>query len=207
MSKLIIKDLRFEIVTARLEPFIRDREDSPAASHRFVWGVVAEAKAKDVADSTWIPSFTGESLLETKPLEIESWRNLAGRHGEWRDDDEMATLYTFSHEPIVDVRWRFELGKSGRLVLVLDGKSRFDHSGGYKGMLPVQLETELEYRHIPMAKRKEAACRKRLARFGIKDPFDFNVENGVSYMIPNNYPSGGASRSSRAAARGASSVG
>jgi hypothetical protein len=70
----------------------------------------------------------------------------------------------------------------------LDGTSRFDHPGGYEGMLPVHLEAELEYRAIPMGNRKEVACRKRLTRFGMKDPFDFNVHNGVSFLVPTNYP-------------------
>ena len=56
-------------------------------------------------------------------------------------------------------------------------------------MLPIHLEAELEYPSIAMGRKtKEAACRRQLARFGIKDPFDFKVENGVSYMIPTNYP-------------------
>ena len=121
-------------------------------------------------------------------MELGSWEDLVGRHGEWTDDDEMATLYTFSHEAMVNVGWRFERAKSGRPVFILDGKSHFDHPGGYKGLLPVHIEAELEYGSIPMAKRKEAACRGRLTRFGLKDPFDFKVENGVSYMIPTNYP-------------------
>ena len=41
-------------------------------------------------------------------------------------------------------------------------------------MLPIHLEAELEYAPIPMGRKaKEAACRKRIARFGINDPFEF----------------------------------
>jgi hypothetical protein len=189
MSKLTIKQQELELVSARLEPFLDNDAEEPAETHRFVWGVLVEAKAKDVAGSTWEPSFTSERVLETKPNELESWQNLAGRHGEWTDDEEMATLYTVSHEAVIDVTWRFERASSGRLRFVLDGRSRFRQSGEYEGLIPIHLEAELEYAPIPMGpKTKEAACRRQMARFGLKDPFAFKVQDGVSYLAPTNYP-------------------
>jgi hypothetical protein len=189
MAKLTIKQLDFELVSARLEPFLDDDPREAAKNHRFVWGVVVEAKAKEVAGATWEPSFTSERLLETKPNELGSWRDLVGRSGGWTDNEEMGLLYVFSHEAVIDVAWRFERGKSGRLLFILDGKSRFNHSAPYKGLLPVHVEAELEHAPIPMGpKTKEAACRKPMARFGIKDAFDFKVDDGVSYLIPTDYP-------------------
>ena len=135
MSKLTIKDLEFDLASAKLEPFIADDEREPVKDHRFVWGVVLHSKKKTVGGATWIPSFTSERLLETEARELETWQELAGRHGSWEDAGEMGLLYAFSYLPVGNVRWRFDRAESGRLVFILDGQSHFSHPGGYEGLL------------------------------------------------------------------------
>lgn len=187
MAKFTISDLSFRIRSARLEPFFEDPPEEPVSEHRLVWGVVIEAESdEDVAN--WKPTFTAERLFETEPREIEGWKDLDGRQGAWSDDDEMALLSTFEHEPLYDAEWSLAVAPSGRLLFKFKGRADFNHPGGYTGRLPIEIETELDFTPIPSGTADEDECRKQLAQFGITDAFEFRVIDGVSSLIPVHYP-------------------
>src|SRR5437762_7803950 len=183
MAKITTRDLEFRVTSARLEAFFDAPPRTSPGAHRLAWGVVVETTSAG-AKFDWEPRFTAERLFETKPLEVPSFRDLNGRQGSWGDDGEIAFLYTFTHESVVNARWKVILSASGRLVFALNGFSNFDHEGGLVGLLPVSVETELAFAPIPCGSRAERECRARLSRFGIKDRFDFRVVDGVSELVP-----------------------
>lgn len=188
-ATFLIRKLRFDVQTAKLDVIFPERRE-PKEDQRVAWGVVVQAfRPGRFAD--WEPCFTADRVLETGRKEIQSWRQLAGRRGAWRDEDgneERALLTTFEHEPVINAEWRFDLSSSGRLIFTLDGFSRFAHSDLYKGILPIRIRTELAYAPIPMGHYKESTCRKQLAGLGIEDRFKFREKDGVSYLVPLNYP-------------------
>lgn len=188
MSTLTISDLKFDVISANLDVNFAHKE-APPKDHTLAWGVTIRADQKKGPQKSWKPKFTGEDLIETKPKELKSWRDLAGRQGSWAEDhNERGFLYTYEHVPVVDVTWRFELAKSGRLAIVVDGFSDFNHGDGYQGKLPLHLEAELDFVRIPMRKDSKTVAMKRRAEFGLTDPLEFRIEDGVSYLIPTDYP-------------------
>ena len=197
---LKIRTLKFDVQVAKLQPFFSGRFD-PTVERKLAWGVVVQAR-RPGRYADWEPCFTADQLLETVPNEVESWRQLVGRRGTWRDEDgteERGSLLTFEHEPVVNAEWGFELSPAKRLVFVLKGFSRFAHSELYKGLLPISIRAELAFAPIPMRGSKEPTCRKELARFGIADRFQFAVNHGTSYLVPQGYrqPAGVLSKRAR----------
>jgi hypothetical protein len=191
MPKFTISDLKFDIQSATLEPFFDDPSDEPLKNHRLVWGVVVTAMQKKGKQAGWNPRFTSERLLETKPKEIETWRELAKYAGTWDDaseDEERALLTTFEHEPVINVKWSFALSVAGRLSVTLDGFSKFNHPGGYKGLLPIHIDTELDFAPIPMGEMSKAACKRQLVQFGLSDPLEFRVDDDISFLDLTDYP-------------------
>jgi hypothetical protein len=191
MAELTISDLKFEVVSATLQPFFDDPADQPLKNHRLVWGVEVEAEQKKGKQADWHPRFTSERLLETKPKEIKTWSELASRTGAWGDaeeDEERALLTTFEHEPVINVKWRFGLSPSGRLSITLDGFSTFNHPEGYAGLLPIHIDTELDFSPIPMGEMSKTACKKQVVQFGLTDPLEFRVDDDIAYLDLTGYP-------------------
>jgi hypothetical protein len=188
MNTLTIKDLKFDIISALLEPFFDDDDDDPNM-HTLVWCVEIHAAQKGGPQEDWKPSFISEFLIETAPMEISTWQDLVGQKGEWEDDDEeMGLLTTFETEPVYNVKWEIKQAPSGRLLFTLKGISSFAHPGGYEGDLPVEIETELDFVRIPCGISSEEECRNQLKQFGITGEFKFQVVNEVSVLIPGDYP-------------------
>lgn len=188
-ARFQIRKLKFEVQTAKLKVFFPGRR-GPKEHQRVAWGVVVQAFRPGRFEN-WEPCFAADQVLETGRQEMQSWRQLAGRRGAWRDEDgneERALLTTFEHEPVINAEWRFDLSSSGRLIFTLDGFSRFAHSRLYKGMLPIRIRTELAYAPIAMGHDKESTCRKQLAGLGIADRFKFRKKDRVSYLVPLDYP-------------------
>jgi len=185
---LKIRTLKFDVRVAKLQPFFAGRPE-PRMAPQLAWGVVVQS-GRPGRYADWEPCFTATRLLESIPNEIQSWRQLVGRRGTWRDEDgteERGSLLTFEHEPVVNAEWGFELSPAKRLVFSLKGFSRFAHSDLYNGLLPIRIRAELAFDAIPMRAAKESTCRKELARFGITDRFKFAVNRGTSYLVPQGY--------------------
>lgn len=186
-----LNGVEFPILQARLEPFFDD--DSEPKDERLVWHLAIQAKGKAPlieGEGGWdcnigLQSDPGE-LLRTKPGELSSWLDLAGREGAWAErEDERgephALLDLFEATPMYACRWRLGAYQD-RLQLHLEAKVDPQLGEGWREGLDLVIETPLELEAIPFGKRRESACRAQIERFGLKDRFEFHSKGGVSRL-------------------------
>jgi hypothetical protein len=111
-----IADQTFPIKIARLEPFYSDDED------RLCWGVFCVADGGQTFGGE-DPCINFDRLLETRPGQLASWRDLAGTKLGWSDPAEgpEGLFNVWEGEEIRDCQWEFERGEGNALVVKVQG--------------------------------------------------------------------------------------
>jgi hypothetical protein len=186
-----LNGVKFPILQAQLKPFFSD-DDGPK-NECMVWHLAILAKGtapmiEGERGRDWkigLQSDPGE-LLRTKPGELRSWLDLAGREGAWTErEDERgephALLSLFECEPVYACRWRLQAYKD-RLRLHLEAKVDPHVGEGWMEDLELVVDTPLVLGAIPFGRRRESTCRAQIKRFGLKDEFEFHSDEGVSRL-------------------------
>src|SRR5262245_19125769 len=98
MSQFSIKDLQFEIRSAKLQAYFSGQSHDWREDDIIAWNVKIKASTDAKVATDWEPRFISQTtLIETQRGEIASWRELSGRTGSWGDtgrDDPMGMLST-----------------------------------------------------------------------------------------------------------------
>lgn len=183
-----IADLNFTIVQSYLDAYVDEEENE------MVWGLQIKGQSHNEEFDDWSPHVNSEVLVRTKPGEMKTWLDLAGKKIEWdeySDDEEEphALLYIFEHEPIYQSKVLFEL-RNNEMFVKWNALCDVGWDEKYSDELPLQIETKVLFNGILFGKRPEESCRKMIAPF--LNPEDFQYirnKNGVSLLVPVNYGS------------------
>jgi hypothetical protein len=183
LTKLIdamfkIANHAFSMKTAYLEPFYADDEDV------LCWGVFCVAVGGDTLGGQ-DPCINFDRLLETRPGQLASWKDLAGTKLEWVDPagGPEGQFIVWEGEDIRDCHWEFARGKPGELILRINGITDICGDAPFDRNVPFEIETSLAIHPWPMGEKKQSACLRIYRHLGLQDPVDFRRIDGVSYLL------------------------
>ncbi len=147
--------------------------------NRLVWGLRIEADSLNSELSNSI-SFEAETLLSTKPYQIERWDELDGTEIEWveAEDDEgeaIALLYLFDFTPVYNATIQFIKNSEQKLFVKIKATCDLRWKESYSDGLELIIESPVLFQNILMNRSSEKECWEMINNY-----FD-NAENLFKY--------------------------